>query len=182
MSDRLFELNYDPEPLDSKNGMRLAIAKFQDKVRMTPTGEATEGVLTRLRKMDDLKPWGSIVYGPDSDKWGMSWNHASRRAAIDDALKNCGANKCPLELSFYGSRCGAFAISGESWSLVQRDTSSAPRKPRLTSAARLANLAASLARSVPTDRAAEILDSRYWKHLLYAKCRSTFDPGCLPLC
>ena len=122
MSDRLFELNYDPEPLDSKNGMRVAISKFQEKARMTPNGEATEGVLTRLRKMDDLKPWGSIVYGPDGDKWGMSWNHSSRRAAIDDALKNCGANKCPVELSFYGSRCGAFAISGKSWSLVQRDT------------------------------------------------------------
>ena len=89
---------------------------------MTPNGEATEGVLTRLRKMDDLKPWGSIVYGPDGDKWGMSWNHASRRAAVDDARSKCGASKCPIELSFYGSRCGAFAISDKSWSLVQRDT------------------------------------------------------------
>ena len=96
--------------------------KFQEKSSMTPTGEATEGVLTRLRKMDDLKPWGSIVYGPDSNKWGMSWNHASRRAAVDDARKNCGASKCPIELSFYGTRCGAFAVSGKSWSLVQRDT------------------------------------------------------------
>ena len=122
LSDRLFELNYDPEPLDSKNGMRMAISRFQEKARMTPTGDATEGVLTRLRKMEDLRPWGSIVYGPDSDKWGMSWNHASRRAAIDDALKNCGGSKCPVELSFYGARCGAFAISGKSWSLVQRDT------------------------------------------------------------
>ena len=110
LSDRLFELNYDPEP-DGKNGMRLAISKFQDKVKMTPNGEATEGVLTRLRKMDDLKPWASIVYGPDGDKWGMSWNHSSRRAAIDDARNKCGTNKCPMELSFYGSRCGAFAIS-----------------------------------------------------------------------
>src|SRR6478735_1984998 len=77
LSDRLFELNYDPEPLESKNGMRLAISKFQEKAKMTPTGDATEGVLTRLRKMEDLKPWGSIVYGPDSAKWGMSWNHVS---------------------------------------------------------------------------------------------------------
>ena len=156
LSDRLFELNYDPEPLDSKNGMRLAISKFQDKVKMTPNGEATEGVLTRLRKMDDLKPWASIVYGPDGDKWGMSWNHASRRAAIDDARSKCGANKCPMELSFYGSRCGAFAISDASWSLIQRDTVRRPGKRRLTSAARLANLAALLARSVPTGPAAEI--------------------------
>ncbi|MDP1868742.1 MAG: caspase family protein, partial [Bradyrhizobium sp.] len=122
LSDRLYERNFDPEPLDSKNGMKLAIAKFQEKSSMTPTGEATEGVLTRLRKMEDLKPWGSIVYGPDSDKWGISWNHASRKAAVDDARSNCGAGKCPVELSFYGTRCGAFAISGKSWSLVARDT------------------------------------------------------------
>jgi hypothetical protein len=122
LSDRLYERNFDPEPLDSKNGMKLAIAKFQEKSGITPSGEATEGVLTRLRKMEDLKPWGSIVYGPDGDKWGISWNHASRRAAVDDARSNCGASKCPVELSFYGSRCGAFAISGKSWSLVARDT------------------------------------------------------------
>ena len=122
LSDRLYERNFDPEPIDSKNGMKLAIAKFQEKSSMTPTGEATEGVLTRLRKMEDLKPWGSIVYGPDSDKWGISWSHASRKAAVDDARSNCGAGKCPVELSFYGTRCGAFAISGKSWSLVARDT------------------------------------------------------------
>ena len=65
LSDRLYEHNFDPEPLDSKNGMRVAIRQFQQKTDMTANGEATEGVLTRLRKMDDLKPWGSIVYNPD---------------------------------------------------------------------------------------------------------------------
>ncbi len=122
LSDRLYEHNFDPEPLDSKNGMRVAISKFQEKSNLTPSGEATEGVLTRLRKMDDLTPWGSIVYGPDSDAWGISWDHGSRRAAVDDARNNCGARKCPVELSFYGTRCGAFAISGKSWSLVQGGT------------------------------------------------------------
>ena len=122
LSDRLYEHNFDPEPLDSKNGMRLAISKFQEKSNMTPTGEATEGLLTRLRKMDDLKPWASIVYSPDSNKWGISWNHKSRRAAVDDARANCGGGKCPIELSFYGARCGAFAASGKSWSLVQSDS------------------------------------------------------------
>jgi hypothetical protein len=122
LSERLYEHNFDPEQPDGKGGMKLAISKFQEKSNMTPSGEATEGVLARLRKMDDLKPWGSIVYGPDNDKWGISWNHSSRRAAVEDARGNCGAGKCPIELSFYGTRCGAFAISGKSWSLVQRDT------------------------------------------------------------
>ena len=30
--------------------MTLAIAKFQEKSSMTPTGEATEGVLTRCER------------------------------------------------------------------------------------------------------------------------------------
>jgi hypothetical protein len=122
LSERLYEHNFDPGPLDSKDGMRVAIARFQKKINITPTGEATEGVLARLRKMNDLKPWGSIVYAPTDDKWGMSWDHISRRAAVDDARSNCGTSKCPIELSFYGTRCGAFSISGKSWALVQRDT------------------------------------------------------------
>ncbi len=122
LSERLYEHNFDPEQPDSKTGMKVAIAKFQEKSNVAPSGEATEGVLARLRKLDDLKPWGSIVYGPESDKWGISWNHASRRAAVEDARSKCGSNKCPIELSFYGKSCGAFAISGKSWSLAQRDT------------------------------------------------------------
>jgi Domain of unknown function (DUF4189) len=72
--------------------------------------------------MDDLKPWGSIVYDPDSNKWGISWAYPSRKSAVNDARSNCGTSKCPIELSFYGNRCGAFAISSQSWSLVQRDS------------------------------------------------------------
>jgi hypothetical protein len=122
LSERLYEHNFDPEAPNSSNGLKLAISKFQEKSNMTPSGEATEGVLMRLRKLDDLKPWGSIVYGPDSNKWGVSWNHMSRKAAVEDARSNCGSGKCPIELSFYGRGCGAFAISDKSWSLVQRET------------------------------------------------------------
>jgi hypothetical protein len=120
LSERLYDRNF--EVPDSKNGLKLAISKFQEKSNLPPSGEATEGVLTRLRKLDDLKPWGSIVYGPDDDKWGISWNHTSRKAAVEDARSKCGAGKCAIELSFYGTKCGAFAISDKSWSLVQRDT------------------------------------------------------------
>ena len=121
LSERLYERNFDPQTPDGGNMLTRAIITFQDKVGMTPTGEATEGLLTRLRDMEDLKPWGSIVYDPGNDKWGISWNYASRRAAVGDARSNCGASKCPVELSFYGKFCGAFAISDKSWSLVQRD-------------------------------------------------------------
>ncbi len=119
LNERLYEHNFDP---DDKDGTKAAIAKFQVKADMTPTGEATEGVLTRLRKMDDLKPWGSIVYGPDEGKFGIAWGYETRRAAVEAARANCGSGSCPKELSFYGSRCGAFAISGKSWSLLERAT------------------------------------------------------------
>jgi len=122
LSDRLYERNFDPESTDGKNNIRVAISKFQEKMGLSPSGEATEGVLTRLRSLDDLKPWGSIVYGPDSSKWGMAWNHATRKTAVEDARSKCGAGQCPIELSFYGRGCGAFAISDTSWSLMQRDT------------------------------------------------------------
>jgi hypothetical protein len=130
LSDRLYEHNFDPEAPDSK-GMKLAIAKFQEKSSLTPTGEATEGVLTRLRKMDDLKPWGSIVFNPDTRKWGISWKQSSRRAAVEDARAKCGGAKCEVELSFYEGKCGAFAFSGSSWSLIQRDTIEAARSAAL---------------------------------------------------
>jgi hypothetical protein len=122
LSERLYEHNFDPETSDGRSVLALAITKFQEKSSIAPTGEATEGMLLRLRSLDDLKPWGSIVYDPDSDKWGISWDHPSRRAAVSDARSRCGTAKCPVELSFYGNRCGAFAISDKSWSLVQQNT------------------------------------------------------------
>jgi hypothetical protein len=93
-----------------------------DRLPMTPTGEATEGLLMRLRKLNDLKPWGSIVYGPENEKYGISWDYATRREAVAAARANCDPAKCAKELSFYGTKCGAFAISAKSWSLIQRDT------------------------------------------------------------
>ena len=122
LSERLYEHNFDPETPDGRNDLTRAVTKLQEKIAIAQTGEATEGLLMRLRSMDDLKPWGTIVYGPDGNKFGMSWNHASRRAAVADARGNCGGAKCEVELSFYGNHCGAFAISDKSWSLMQRDT------------------------------------------------------------
>lgn len=119
LSDRLYERNFDPEPFGTKNRMTAAISKFQAKAELPQSGQPTLGLLQRLRELQDLKPWGSIVYGPVSQKWGISWNHVSRKSAVEDARSKCVGGQCPLELSFYGSRCGAFAVSGNSWSLVQ---------------------------------------------------------------
>jgi hypothetical protein len=122
LSERLYEHNFDPETTDGRSVLALAITKFQEKSSIRSTGEPTEGVLSRLRSLDDLKPWGSIVYDPDTDKWGIAWDHPSRRAAVTDARSRCGSSKCPIELSFYGNLCGAFALSDSTWSLVQKNT------------------------------------------------------------
>ncbi|WP_322516427.1 caspase family protein [Rhodopseudomonas palustris] len=132
LRDRLYERNFDPEEPDGKAGLRTAIAKFQEKAAMPQTGEATEGVLARLRQSDELRPWGSIVYDPDNEKWGISWNHASRKAAVSDASGKCGGAPCKVELSFYGKRCGAFAVSAMSWSLVDRDSVQAAKDAALS--------------------------------------------------
>ncbi|ABD08196.1 Peptidase C14, caspase catalytic subunit p20 [Rhodopseudomonas palustris HaA2] len=132
LRDRLYERNFDPDVPDDKAGLRTAIAKFQEKAALPQTGEATEGVLARLRQTDDLKPWGSIVYDPDNEKWGMSWNHASRKAAVSDAGAKCSGAPCKVELSFYGQRCGAFAVSAMAWSLVDRDSVQAAKDAALS--------------------------------------------------
>ena len=121
LGERLYEHNFDPEGAAGKNTLALAITSFQEKSGMTPNGEPTEGLLMRLRKLDDLKPWGSIVYDPDSNQWGISWDYPSRKAATESARANCAGGKCSLELSFYGTRCGAFALSGKTYALVQRE-------------------------------------------------------------
>ena len=122
ISDRLYELNFDPEPLSSKNGIGPAIRDFQIKGSLPPTGEPTEGLLQRLRAAKDLKPWGSIVYDVKGKKWGMSWDQPSRKSAVSKARAKCGSTPCLLELSFFGTNCGAFAALDGKWSLVANDT------------------------------------------------------------
>lgn len=56
LSERLYEHNFDPEGAAGKNTLALAITNFQEKSGMTPNGEPTEGLLMRLRKLEDLKP------------------------------------------------------------------------------------------------------------------------------
>lgn len=124
LGERLYELNFDPQTADGKNDLSSAITQFQERASLPPTGEATEGLLDKLRHMGELKPWGSIVYDSETNKYGTSWKYPSRRSAVNVARGNCGASKCAVELSFYGDHCGAFAVpsSGRSWTLLQRDS------------------------------------------------------------
>jgi hypothetical protein len=120
--DRLYELNFDPGPLDGPLGdaASQAIREYQATAQLPQTGEPTQGLLKRLRSAELPRPWGSIVYAQGRDKWGMSWDKSSRKEAVESARASCG--DCPAEVSFFGSECGAFAYSRGVWSLVARET------------------------------------------------------------
>jgi hypothetical protein len=124
LRDRLYELNFDPGPLDGPlaDASRKAIQEFQQQINVPPTGIATMGLLRRLRELNGLKPWASIVFGKDTGKWGMAWDESTRKAAVARARVSCGdSSACPVEVSFFGTSCGAFAYSGASWAISARD-------------------------------------------------------------
>ena len=101
---------------------RKAIQEFQQQINVPPTGIATMGLLRRLRELGGVKPWGSMVYGKDSGKWGMAWNESTRKAAVARARVSCGeAVTCQVEVSFFGTACGVFAYSASSWAITTRD-------------------------------------------------------------
>jgi hypothetical protein len=124
LRDRLYELNFDPGPLEgpSTEAARQAIREYQQQSNLAPTGTATMGLLRRLREIGGLKPWGAIVYDKERGKWGMAWAEISRKRAVARALASCGDGKnCPIEISFFGTECGVFAHSGSSWAITARD-------------------------------------------------------------
>jgi hypothetical protein len=118
--DRLYELNFDPGSPDAE-GLKAAISEFEAQSKLAQTGEPTQGLLTRLRAIGGLKPWGAIVYDKNGVKWGMAWDQASRKEAVASARSQCGTAQCAAEVSFFGTACGAFAASAVSWSMVSRD-------------------------------------------------------------
>jgi hypothetical protein len=118
--DRLYELNFDPGASDA-DGLKPAIIEFEAQSKLAKTGAATQGLLTRLRQISGLKPWGAIVYDKTAAKWGMAWDQASRKDAVASARSQCGTAQCEAEVSFFGATCGAFALSAASWSMASRD-------------------------------------------------------------
>ena len=120
---RLYELNFDPGSFDGpmSAAAQQAVREFEQASKLASTGEATQGLLRRLREISGLKPWGSIVYSKASNKWGMAWSLDTRKAAVASARASCGdASRCSIEISFFGTECGVFAHSESSWAMVAR--------------------------------------------------------------
>ena len=121
--ERLYELNFDPGSFDGpmSAAAQQAVREFEQASKLASTGEATQGLLRRLREISGLKPWGSIVYSKASNKWGMAWSLDTRKAAVASARASCGdASRCSIEISFFGTECGVFAHSESSWAMVAR--------------------------------------------------------------
>jgi hypothetical protein len=121
--ERLYELNFDPGSFDGpmSAAAQQAVREFEQASKLASTGEATQGLLRRLREISGLKPWGSIVYSKASKKWGMAWSLDTRKAAVASARASCGdASRCSIEISFFGTECGVFAHSESSWAMVAR--------------------------------------------------------------
>jgi tetratricopeptide (TPR) repeat protein len=120
---RLYELNFDPGasggPADDATNQ--AIRGFQQKNNLPPTGVATMGLLRQLRGTASLEPWGTIVFDKESGKWGMAWDESTRKAAVARARASCGSSACPVEISFFGGACGAFAHSDSGWAIDARN-------------------------------------------------------------
>ena len=124
--ERLYELNYNPGPQDGtmSAATEQALREFENRLGVPPTGRLTQGLLRRLRSVGGLKPWGAIALAEASRKWGMSWDHRTRREAVAAAQTSCGPSPsaCSIALTFFGTECGAFAYSDTRWSLIARDT------------------------------------------------------------
>ena len=129
--ERLYELNYDPGPASGAltRQTEQAIREFEAQLGVPATGRLTVGLLQRLRSAGRLSPWGAIVFSDTTQKWGMSWSHDTRKAAVAAAQATCGPDPstCSKALTFFGAGCGAFAHSASRWSLIARDTSAKAR-------------------------------------------------------
>lgn len=121
--ERLYELNFDPGPFDAPFGeaARQSVREFEASNKLPLTGQPSLILLRKLRDVGELKPWGALVYSKGTNKWGISWGQSSRRLAVASARSSCGdATVCSIELSFFGTECGAFAHSAGAFSLAAR--------------------------------------------------------------
>ena len=129
--------------------MKVAVTEFEEQSRPAGTGEATQGSAGRLRDIGGLKPWGAIVYDKDAGKWGMSWEEPSRKNAVEQRATNAAPQNVVIEISFFGTSCGAFALSSAGFSIVSRDDIQKAKQAALDDCGKRGKAAGSLALPVP---------------------------------
>lgn len=130
LNERLFEQALDPSsPGTGKT--EEAIRAYEKRAGLPTVGYPTEGTLRSLREAASLKPWGAIAFSAKFGQWGMTWASPTRRQALAVAKSRCASNSCEQAVSFFGRRCGAFALSPKGWSMTWRVGGEVSRKAAL---------------------------------------------------
>ena len=130
--------------------LRRRSASLKRSSKFAQTGEATQGLLTRLREIGGFKPWGAIVYDNTAAKWAAAWNQSRAKTpsrARDHHVKrrNAPPKSVSLAQPVVPSRCLRRA------GLSPRATTFTIRGRRLlTNAASAGKRVASLGHPVPT--------------------------------
>ncbi len=120
IGDRLFDQGFDPGDADSA-AMVSAIQGFEGRAGLPRTDRPTPQLLDALRNTRPPSPWGAIAFGPRAKRFGLTWDKPSRREALSQARKHCGAVDCTQVVSYSGKQCGALAASSVSYFMAWRD-------------------------------------------------------------
>src|SRR5262249_19699763 len=118
---RLYELNFDPGPLEGPEteDTGTSIREYEQQSRLAQTGIATMGLLRKLREVRSVRAWAAIVYSPSQKGgWGMSWATETRKEAVASARSSCRSASCVEGVGFFGTQVRAFSHSRNGWSLV----------------------------------------------------------------
>ena len=131
VQSRLFELNYDPGPIDGRIGgrTRAAIKLYQEDQNLKVNGNPTIGVLRALNEHNTPDTWGVITLSTRNQKRAISSGHKSRKAAQLQAAKDCPS--CNQNITFAAKECAALAMSTSSWGWASKSDINAAKDAAL---------------------------------------------------
>ena len=124
--DRLYELNFDPGPLDEPMGEAayLAIREYETMSKLAVTGQADPRPSAPAARERRAAPMGRdrLCQGRRQVGHGLGARDAQGSSRQRARLLRCRRAKCSIELSFFGAECAAFAHGSGAFALAARDT------------------------------------------------------------
>jgi hypothetical protein len=105
VQDRLYNLNFNPGPINGRMGRDTveAVKQAQQRAGLPVTGEIDDKFLNLLRGVKLPQHWGALAFH-SSGGYGSTWRRSSRREAEQDALDNCKRRA--------GSGCKVSVVNG----------------------------------------------------------------------
>ena len=131
---KLYDLNYDPGPIDGALGPRTsdALRDYQEAVGLEVTGELTVGLLDRLRKEAAPANWGVLGFSTSTGRLAQRTRLTSRSVAEQAIRKTCG--DCDKVLPFHEHECAAIALTKTHWGWARRENKQGDRQATLQAA------------------------------------------------